>query len=158
VVRQFFYLGIVECVLASCAPKVTPRDRLDNPQYVLNPQTIEAEVVRLRVRYILRDEVLERKHAKGFDYVYENGQCTITLDIVYEALRQAVVLSVGHCLYHQSHSNPEFAIANRAAQAWLSVYYETCGYVLGLPVNDGSCKGIPTLQQAITYYPRHLHS
>ena len=152
VVRQFFYVGIVTIVLASCAPRVTPRDPLDNPQYDLSPQTIRTEVVGLSVRYMLQDEVLERKRAKGFDYVYEKGQCTITLDIGYEALRQAVVLSIGHCLYHQNYSNPEFAIANKAAQAWLSVYYQSCGYILaplGLPVNDGTCQSIPTLQRAI---------
>jgi hypothetical protein len=59
---------------------------------------------------------------------------------------------VGYCLYHQSYSNPKFEIANKAALAWASVYYKSCGYVLaplGLPVNDGTCNSIPTLQQAI---------
>jgi hypothetical protein len=150
--RKILWLGMVTVLLASCAPRVTPKDPLENPQYDLSPQTIETEVIGLKVRYLLQDEVLERKRAKGFDQSYENGICTITLDVGYEALRQAVVLSLGHCLYHRNYSNPDFEIANKAAGAWLNQYYKSCGYILaplGLPVNDGECKVIPTLEQAI---------
>jgi hypothetical protein len=104
------------------------------------------------VRYLLQEEVLEHKRAKGFDYSYEDGHCTVQLDIGYEALRQVATLSLGYCLYHQRYSNPEFEIANKAALAWVNQYYKSCGYILaplGLPVNDGTCKTIPTLEQAI---------
>ncbi len=150
--KRFIIFGLCGLVLGGCAPRSQARDPLNNPQYALTPQVVEAQVVGLAVRYLLQEEVLERKRAKGFDYVYEDDRCTIALDIGYEGLRQAVALSIGYCLYHQSYSNPEFEIANKAALAWVTTYYQSCGYILaplGLPVNDGSCKTIPTLQQAI---------
>jgi hypothetical protein len=150
--KCFIFWGFCILLLASCAPRTQAKDPLNNPQYALTPQTIDTRVLDLPVRYLLQEEVLERQRAKGFDYAYENGHCTIALDIGYEGLRQAAVLSVGYCLYHQSYSNPDFEIANKAALAWVNSYYESCGYVLaplGLPVNDGTCQTIPTLKQAI---------
>jgi hypothetical protein len=161
--HQYVYLVLgLLLALTACAPRTQARDPLNNPQYALTPQTVKAQVLGLSVRYLLQVEVLERTRAKGFDYSYENGHCTIALDIGYEGLRQAAVLSIGYCLYHQSYNNPEFAIANKAAQAWVNVYYQSCGYILaplGLPTNDGSCQSIPTLQQAIAiqglYIPKN---
>jgi hypothetical protein len=149
-------------LLTSCAPRTQARDPFNNPQYALTPQTIDTQVLGLPVRYLLQNEVKKRTRTVGFDYVYEQGHCTIALDIGYEALRQVAALAVGYCLYQQSYSNPEFEIANKAALAWVSVYYKTCGYLLaplGLPVKDGTCESIPTLQQAIAmeglYIPKN---
>jgi hypothetical protein len=118
--KTFILLRLFGCsfvLLTACAPRATQRDPLNNPQYALTPQRVDTRGLELPVRYVLQEEVLERNRAKGFDYSYENGQCTIQLDVGYEALRQAAVLSVGYCLYHQCYSNPAFEIANKAAGA-----------------------------------------
>ncbi len=140
--------------LIACAPAIQQKDPLNDPQYDLVPQELDAEVNDLKIHYVLVDEVLERKRAIPFRYTYENNVCTTRIDIGYRAFRTAVYLSVGYCLYLQQYGQPTNTnFYHRVAGAWLDEYTKVCGYLLaplGLPMNDGKCASIPTLKQALS--------